>query len=48
MSTPTAPTPGDRPGPDGTDRAPWAAAAMVAAVSPPASWTSWSGVRAKP
>ena len=29
MSTPTAPTPGDRPGPDGTDRAPWAAAAAA-------------------
>ncbi|KTF07538.1 hypothetical protein MGSAQ_000966 [marine sediment metagenome] len=26
----------------------WAAAAMVAAVSPPESWTSWSGVILKP
>ena len=35
MSTPTAPTPGDRPGPDGTDRAPWAAAAAAPSAGPP-------------
>jgi arabinogalactan oligomer/maltooligosaccharide transport system permease protein len=35
MSTPTAPTPGDRPGPDGTDRAPWAAAAAAPSAGTP-------------
>ena len=35
MPTPTAPTPGDRPGPDGTDRAPWAAAAAAPSAGTP-------------
>ncbi len=34
MSTPTTPPPGDRPGHDGTDRAPWAAAASAPSAGP--------------
>ena len=35
MPTPTAPTPGDRPGPDGTNRAPWAAATAAPSTGTP-------------